>query len=292
MSQIAQNNIPEQEKKADGAATGPNLRSYFQRIGYEGPLEPNLELLKAIHVLHPQAIAFENLDPLLRKPVRLDLESLQQKLLQQGRGGYCFEHNLLLSHVLKELGYTVKGLAARVMWNLPEGMVTARGHMLLLVEVKKEPYLVDVGFGGQTLTAPLRLVPDLEQPTPHEPFRLIKSGDNWIMQSKVREEWKPLYRFSLDEQFQADYEVTSWYLCHFPDSHFIKGIIAARTTPEGRYALRNNELVVHKKEGQSEKKILRTAREIMEVLENSFLLKLPKGPELETTLNQLLKGTA
>lgn len=150
-----------------------DLDAYFQRIGYTGERTPTLDTLRALHVRHTEAIPFENLNPLLKWPVRLDAPSLEQKLVRDGRGGYCFEQNRLLRHVLEALGFSVKGLAARVVWNAPEGAITARTHMLLRVDLNEQPYIVDVGFGGQTLTGPLRLEPDTEQTTPHEPFRLL-----------------------------------------------------------------------------------------------------------------------
>ena len=98
-----------------------DLGAYFARIGYDGPATPRLETLREIHRLHPQAIAFENLNPLLHWPVPLDMQSLQQKLVTQRRGGYCYEHNLLLKHALERIGFRVAGLAARVLWNQSGG---------------------------------------------------------------------------------------------------------------------------------------------------------------------------
>ena len=102
------------------------LDAYFKRIGYAGACAPTLDMLNAIHRLHPSAIAFENLNPLLRKPVRLDLPSLEQKLVKDGRGGYCFEHNTLLRSALEAIGFEVKTLSARVRWSLPAGTFTPR----------------------------------------------------------------------------------------------------------------------------------------------------------------------
>src|SRR5687767_8436383 len=106
-----------------------DLDAYFERIGYGGATEPDLSTLRAIALRHPVAIPFENLNPLLRLPVLLDVGSLQQKMVRDGRGGYCFEHNLLLGTALCALGYHVTGLAARVMWNVPSSTVMPRGHM-------------------------------------------------------------------------------------------------------------------------------------------------------------------
>src|SRR5262249_15051302 len=84
-----------------------DLNAYFDRIGYSGARTPTLDTLRAVVLRHTEAIPFENLDPLLRRPVRLDAASLQRKLVRDGRGGYCFEHNLLLRHALEGLGFAV-----------------------------------------------------------------------------------------------------------------------------------------------------------------------------------------
>src|SRR5262245_60251703 len=118
-----------------------DLSAYFERIGFDGPASPRLETLCAIHRLHPQAIAFENLNPLLHWPVPLDSLSLQQKLVKQRRGGYCYEHNLLLQHALERIGFKVTGLAARVLWNHPEDAIRPRTHMLLQVDIEDEIWI-------------------------------------------------------------------------------------------------------------------------------------------------------
>ena len=164
---------------------GIDLDAYFRRIGYTGERRATLDTLRAIHVRHAETIAFENLNPLLKWPVLLDAASLEQKLVRAGRGGYCFEQNLLLSHVLNGLGFKVSGLAARVLWGAPEGAITPRGHMLLRVDIEGTSYMADVGFGVLTLTGPLLLEPDIEQATPHETFRLTRAGQDFIMQVKL-----------------------------------------------------------------------------------------------------------
>ena len=134
-----------------------DLDAYFRRIGFAGPAGPDRATLEALHRLHPQAIAFENLDPLLGVPVRLDPAALESKLVRSGRGGYCYEQNLLFMHVLRALGFSVRGLGARVLWGAAADAVTARAHMLLCVDLDGSRHIADVGFGGTTLTAPLRL---------------------------------------------------------------------------------------------------------------------------------------
>ena len=269
-----------------------DLDAYFQRIGYSGSPAANLETLTAIHLQHPQSIPFENLNPLLRWPVRLDVQSLQHKLVRERRGGYCFEQNLLLSHALRQLGFRVKGLAARVLWNAPEGTVTPRGHMLLLIDLDGHPFLADVGFGGVTLTSPMRLQVGVEQHTPHETFRLSESGDAFLMEAKIGSVWRPLYRFDLQEHLLPDYEVTSWYLSNHPSSHFVTGLIAARPDLDRRYALRNNELAVHHMNGATDRQVMTSAAALRATLENTFRVAVPDGPELQAALERVVARAA
>jgi N-hydroxyarylamine O-acetyltransferase len=266
-----------------------DLNAYFRRIGYAGAREATLDTLAALQLRHVQAIAFENLNPLLGWPVRLDPASLERKLVHDGRGGYCYEQNLLFGHVLRALGFRVTGLAARVLWTFhPEDAITARSHQLLRVELEDGPYLVDVGFGGQTLTGPLRLEPDLEQATPHESFRVVTAGDGFKMQCMIGAQWKTLYRFDLQEVFEPDYKILNYYASTHPDSLFVNSLLVARPATDRRYALFNNRLAVHHLGGLTERRVLETVAEVRETLESAFLLRLPHGPELDRAIARLL----
>lgn len=267
-----------------------DLDAYFQRIGYQGDCLPTLATLKAIHAGHAQSIAFENLTPLLKQPVRLDLPSLQQKLIHQHRGGYCFEQNLLFRAVLLQLGFQVNNLAARVLWNQPKGTMTPRSHMLLRVEIEQISYLADVGFGGTTLTAPLALIPDLQQPTPHEPFRLIAEGETYIMQAWLRQEWVALYQFDLQVQQLPDYEVSNWYVSTHPNSLFTQSLLAARPDAGCRHALRNNQFVTHFLSGGTARKKLDRVAALRTVLEDQFQLQLPESDSLDAVLQRIVES--
>lgn len=264
-----------------------DLDAYCARIGYTGPRRPDLQTLRGIHLQHSLSIAFENLDPLLRRPVRLDLPSVEHKLVRSRRGGYCFEQNLLLSHVLRTIGFEVTDLAARVLWNAPQGAVRPRSHMLLLVDLQDGSYVADAGFGGLTLTAPLRLAPDIEQPTPHEVFRLIRMDDGFIMEALLRGSWAALYRFDLQPQFLPDYEVANWYVSTHPQSHFVTSLTAARAFPGGRFALSNTQLSTYRLGAEPEQRTLRSRSELRSVLQESFGLTLPDDPALDETLTRL-----
>ena len=158
----------------------------------------------------------------------------------------------------------------------------------LHVDLDEGAHLADVGFGGMTLTGPLRLVADIEQETPHEPFRVLAEGPQFIMQAKVREGWRSLYQFDLQEQVVADYEVTNWYLANHPESRFVRNLVAARPTPDRRFALLNNELAVHHLGGPSERRILESVAALRDVLENDLQIELPDVPHLDSALQRAL----
>jgi N-hydroxyarylamine O-acetyltransferase len=251
-----------------------DLAAYFQRIGYDGPVEPTVEVLRSLHLLHPQAIPFENLDPFLNRPVELDLGAVQRKLVRSKRGGYCFEHNLLFMEALRAIGFTVSGLAARVLWNQPEDAVTARSHMLLRVELDGRIWLADVGFGGLTQTAPLLLEPGLEQETPHEMFRVAEAGTYFRMQAKTGGEWRTLYRFDLQEQFPVDFAVSNYFLSTHPASHFRAGLIAARPLPGRRLALSNSRLSTHYADGRTVRVEFAEPAALADALKSEFDIQL------------------
>ena len=264
-----------------------DLDAYLDRIGFTGPRTATLDTLQAVHALHPAAIPFENLNPLLRWPVALDVDSLQAKLVTGGRGGWCFEHNTLFRHALEALGFSVTSLAARVLWNAAPGTpVGPRSHMVLLVDLGGQRYLADVGFGGNVLTAPLRLEPHIAQPTPHETHRLMPLENGFVLEASVKGEWQPFYRFTLEPQFPADYEVSNWYLCNHPSSFFLQILIAARSTPEARYALRDNALAIHRKDG-TEKRVLTDAAALRSCLETDLGVRLPDSAELDAALERI-----
>ncbi|WP_266168909.1 arylamine N-acetyltransferase family protein [Dyella subtropica] len=264
-----------------------DLAAYLHRIGYDAPVKPDLSTLRALVAAHVAAIPFENLDPLLGVPVVLEPALIEKKLVQSGRGGYCFEQNALLRGVLSAIGFEVVGLIARVLWGREEDAITAQSHMLLRIELEGASWLVDVGFGGQTLTGALKLEADTVQPSAHEPYRLIHADGVWRMQSLVRDTWSTLYRFDLQPRYPIDYVVANHYSSTYPESHFLHSLVVARSVPGRRLALRNRDFVVHHLGGESVRRTLRDAAEIREVLGREFLIRVPDHPLLDQRLDAL-----
>ena len=267
----------------------PDLPAYFRRIGYEGPVTPSLEVLRELHRLHAAGIPFENLAAFLGEPIALDVPSLEDKLVRARRGGWCFEQNLLFARVLEAIGYPVRRLGARVRWNAPAGYVGPRSHMLLEVAIQGAPWLADVGFGGQSLTAPLRLEAGPEQETPHETFRLAAEDEHFVLEALLEGEWRALYAFDLVPQQLADYEVSNWYLAHHPRSHFVTGLVAARAAPGKRHALRNTRYTIHHRDGRTERRTLASLAELRSVLEGDLAIPLPGDARLDERLEQLVR---
>jgi N-hydroxyarylamine O-acetyltransferase len=201
-----------------------DLDSYFARVGYFGPRTATLETLRALHVLHPAAITFENIDPLMKRPVRLDLSALTTKLVEEKRGGYCYEQNTLFAAVLQSLGFSVITVGARAQYGAPSGVVRARTHMVLRVDLPDGPHICDVGYGRLTLTTPVRFIPDIEQTTPHGPYRLVQASDEFQLQAKLNDHWLPVYQFSMQQQLPADWEVANWFNSTHPESTFTKNL--------------------------------------------------------------------
>jgi N-hydroxyarylamine O-acetyltransferase len=265
-----------------------DLDSYLRRIDYRGRLEPTLETLRALQLHHASAIPFENLDTLLGTPVKIDLESLQRKLVQARRGGYCFEHNVLFQSVLGAVGLRSTALAARVTWERPDDELRARTHMVLLVEIGATLYLADVGFGGLTPTGPLALQADVEQATPHELFRVVREAAEFAVEARVRAQWKRLYRFDLQAQQPVDIELLNHYVVSHADSPMIGRFVAARAASQRRFGLLNGVLREHRVDGTSEERRIGSVAELREVLRTTFGIDAPQGAASDAALARVI----
>ncbi|WP_084215852.1 arylamine N-acetyltransferase family protein [Pseudonocardia spinosispora] len=276
----------------------PGVSAYFRRIGLAGmseagPSRADRGTLERIVAGHTRSIAYENLDTFAGREVLLDAASLTTKLVHGGRGGGCYEHNMLLRAALDELGYTTVGLGARVWWNEPDDApVPARSHMLLLVDLPEEgPHIVDVG-SGMALTGVLRLDTDVEQATPHEAFRLLSKGSAFLLEVHLGAQWRPLYQFDLAEQYFADYVVNNWYNGHHPDSPFVNELLVGRPDIGFRYALSGSisggaGLAVHHVDGRTERRALESPAAVRAALEERFLLDLSGMPDLDAVLSRM-----
>jgi arylamine N-acetyltransferase len=250
-----------------------DLDGYFERIDYHGAVAPTFDVLQDLITAHTRTISFENLDPLLGVPIDdLSPEALTDKLVRRRRGGYCYEHNGLMGYVLEELGFGVRRFGARVVWTVAAGApVPSQTHTLLAVTLPggQQPYLVDVGFGGQTPTSPIRLETGSAQQTTHEPYRLQDRGDGLVLQALIRGDWQSLYEFATRTAPPIDLKVGSWYVSTHPSSHFVTSLIASLVTADGRCNLSGRNLAIHRG-GATEKVRLDDASAVVDTLTDRF----------------------
>ena len=263
-------------QSADPSGTDAiEIDRYFARIDYTGSPRPDLETLRALTKLQPAAIAFEAVDVLLGRPIDLSPRAIQAKLIDGGRGGYCFEQNGLLKRVLGALGFEVEGLIGRVLWmQPPDAPLMPLTHMMLRVTIDGDPWLADVGFGSCVPGAPLRFDDSgTEQPTVHGPFRLTRRGTWILLETQFSDGWYPLYLISPEPAFESDYIAANWYTSTHPESGFRRNLRVALTTPQRSVGLFNNRLTVRDVHGAVERCIL-GEREIADTLISTFGIRL------------------
>jgi N-hydroxyarylamine O-acetyltransferase len=269
-----------------------DLAAYFRRIGFQGPRVATRAVLADLVLQHTLSIPFENLDAWLGRGVNLDPDAVERKLVVQGRGGWCFEQNLLLGNALSVLGFDVTDLAARVVWGRSADAVAARTHRVLCVRLEGRQWLVDVGFGGQTLTGVLDLDSMAEQQTPHEPFRLRAVGAERLLESRVCGEWLPLFRFDLQPQQPIDFEAANYQLAHDPASHFTQELRASRVARDGRHALRGMDLVFHAIDGSTRRETLQSAADVIVALREVIGIDVSALPQLPARINAQIGSAA
>jgi N-hydroxyarylamine O-acetyltransferase len=251
-----------------------DLPAYFERIGCPGEWRPTPETLHQLHLHHATGIAFENLDILLGRPIRIDLDSIQAKLVTARRGGYCFEQNRLFAAVLEAIGFPVTTLAARVRYRSQR--MLPRTHVLLKVDVGGEAWIADVGFGTVGLLQPIPLIAGEVFQQFGWSYRLIEELSGWVLQAHLENDWQSLYAFTLEPQYFVDLEMANHYVSTHPESRFVQTLIAQRSTLEARYLLRNFDLIVDRA-GASTTTTLRDQNELLTVLAEKFDLHFPSG---------------
>lgn len=217
-----------------------HIHDYLKRINYQGSLEPTLQTLQALHEAHMLTVPFENLDIHLGRKILLDEESLWQKIIEQGRGGFCYELNGLFAWLLRALGFQVDLLSAGVA-HPTGGFGPEFDHLTLLVHLA-EDWLADVGF-GDSFRQPLRMQHSRPQTQEGSSYRLECEQTYWILQT-CDAAWKPAYRFTLQPHILTDFTAMCHYQQTSPASHFTQHCICSIATRSGRITLSDQRLIV------------------------------------------------
>ncbi|GLH67980.1 arylamine N-acetyltransferase family protein [Geothrix edaphica] len=249
-----------------------DLAAYLRRIGFAGALEPGLETLRALHFAHATTIPFENLDIQLGLPIRLDLASLQDKLVRRRRGGYCFEQNTLFLAVLRAAGFEAIPCEARVRLGAPE--VLPRTHMLLIARLAGGSWLCDVGFGGEGLLHPVPLDGQAHAQFQNL-YRVSGEGGLCVLQSRREEGWEDLYAFQPEARFPVDFEMANHYTSTHPESRFIRTLTAQLPGPEVRRILRNRAYAELRGAEVAGREL--APEEVIPILRDVFGLEVPAG---------------
>jgi N-hydroxyarylamine O-acetyltransferase len=173
------------------------------------------------------------------------------------RGGYCFEHNGLFKAVLCQIGFDVTAYMARVLWFLgPGDPLPPRTHMAMRVAIDGEDWLADVGFGGATMLAPLRMRETAPQQTINGTFRLTRLDEELKLELLSPRRWIPMVQIALQPQLDIDFVAPNWYTSAHPNSTFKKRLMACRSMPEARHTLLNNRYTIRTPDGAAEERVL------------------------------------
>lgn len=210
---------------------------YLQRIGLKKPPVVNKTGLTELHHAQFFHIPFENFDIQMGKSINVDKQYIFEKLVNNKRGGYCFELNGLLGMALQHFGFKVRPLLARVhLGPTPSG----RTHLLNLVELEEGPWIIDAGFGAGGLRSPLPLKEGIyEHPTGNKYSLELQAPWGWMMRTFDKGEWKDSYSFDLEYVTPEDIELGNFYTSHSPNTHFTQIRTASKPTENGRISLRN-----------------------------------------------------
>lgn len=223
--------------------TALDLDAYFERIQYRGGTQPVFATLAGLLGAHMAAIPFENLDVLLGRPVRLDLERLQAKLVRAHRGGYCFEQATLFAAALEALGFQPARHTARVVLLAPR-TASPRTHMFLTVPLAEGTFVVDPGFGAYAPRVPIPLADGAEARFGTQTHAMVRDGRYWVLHAHSIEKTIDCWVSTLDQDNLVDFEVGNHYASTHRSSPFVNRIMMRALTPEGRVSVMNRDVTL------------------------------------------------
>jgi len=253
------------------SAAAVDLDAYVRRIELPDALAPTRACLERLIERHANAIPFENIEVLARRVPRLDLDSLQGKLVRRRRGGYCFEQNTLFRHVLLAIGFEARPMEARIRSGVPADVVTARTHLAMRVTLDGVDHLVDVGCGTIAPMAPLALASRADQVSGTGFHRLVNAGDEVLLQQREGAGWKDCYQLLASQPHAIDCEMGNWFVATHPKSMLGQNLLVGRAIAGGRLRLFNRRLSRFEPEFAAPiEQDLQTRAEFADVLADGF----------------------
>jgi N-hydroxyarylamine O-acetyltransferase len=219
-----------------------DVDSYLEWIGFVGTVQHDRATLGELQQLHMTAVPFENLDIVAGHGVTVDALSNVNKIVEQGRGGWCFELNGAFALLLEALGFRVVRLGAAVLLDGPTRVID---HLALEVQIDR-PYLVDVGFGDSFIN-PIDLNAAGPQDGGNATYELIGSPQGTTL---TRHDATGIpeaqYRFKRVAHTMCQFEHASESLQADPDKHWRVKPFATRLLDRGpdRVTLSTDRLIV------------------------------------------------
>ena len=250
-----------------------DLTAYRARIGWKSDHVPGLAALTRLLQAHMAAIPFENFDVLLGRGVRLDLPSLQRKLVNERRGGYCFEHATLLAAVLEYLGYALVRHTARVVLVTPRN-AAPRTHMFIVVTLGDRRYVLDPGFGALAPRVPVPLDGGIAAGEHGDTHRMQRDGNHWTLCANVDGADTDCWVTALEDDNAADFAMGNFYTSTHPGSAFVERIMLRALTPQGRFSLMNRDVTI-RENGRSTRSQLRDRSQLRELVRDYCGFDLP-----------------
>jgi N-hydroxyarylamine O-acetyltransferase len=255
-----------------------DLDAYFERIGWGGGTRPTYDTLAGILDAHMRHIPFENLDVLLGRPIRLDIDSLQAKLVQARRGGYCFEQASLLAAVLAELGFVFTAHTARVVLFAPRN-ASARTHMFLKVTLDNRAFVVDPGFGGLAPRVPVPLTDGAQVTHGVDAHVMVRDGGYWVLRARGDTGMVDAWVSTLDLDNTIDFEMGNHFTSTWPGSAFLSRLMLRAFGDGLRVTVMNRDVTVRRGDAV-ETRELADRSDLRALLARDFGFDLPEVERL------------
>jgi N-hydroxyarylamine O-acetyltransferase len=256
-----------------------SAEGYFARIGWSGSRTPTLDTLAGILRAHMTSIHWENLDVLLGRGVRIDLDSIYDKLVVARRGGYCYEQSTLLAAGLSHIGFNPVAHAARVVYARPRAEA-ARTHMFLTVTLDVTTYVLDPGYGGYGPLVPMPLAADAVFRDGRDVYRFLRNDREWTLETEIAGVWQPLWISTLEPEPPIDFVMANHYTSTHPQSRFATMLLMRALTPDGNRVTVTNRDVTMARDGVSEKSQLADRAALRKLLADHFGFDLPEAEKI------------
>ncbi|BCE03711.1 arylamine N-acetyltransferase family protein [Marinicellulosiphila megalodicopiae] len=216
-----------------------HLQNYLNDLSIQKPKELSLNFVASLQNNHQAQYSFNNLAVVLGETISLNTLEISKKIVTNGLGGYCFEHNKLTYDLLQTLGYSVHLKLARVLNN--QDKQVARTHRITLMDFANKTYLIDTGFGAYSPNAPVLLQENIDQAIGSEIYRIIKmvntktSVVEYDLQIIKDNQFYTLYRFDLAHYNEADCDAGHFFSHKYPEAGFVNNLVIS---------LKNNNQVI------------------------------------------------